>query len=125
MLNIRTYSAYKTLTTFYILLYVIFLLSTFFTIHTHKLPDGRLVTHSHFALNSENEENKEDAASHSHRDAEFLLIVSTKDLQVVLADSTQLNSVNRDFKLQFISSEEQLVYNHSALKSNKSPPNFI
>lgn len=125
MLNIRTYTTYKTLTTFYILLYVIFLLSTFFTIHTHKLPDGRLVTHSHFSLNSENEENNNDAASHSHRDTEFLLIVSTKDLQVVLADCPQLNPVKREFKLQFISSEEQLVYNHSNLKSNRSPPNLI
>ncbi|HET56760.1 MAG TPA: hypothetical protein ENN33_16315 [Ignavibacteria bacterium] len=125
MLNFRTYTTYKTLTTFYILLYVVFLLSTFFTIHTHKLPDGRLVTHSHFSLNSENEENNNDAASHSHCDTEFLLIVSTKDLQVVLADCPQLTSVTREFKPQFISSEEQLVYNYSNLKSNKSPPNLI
>ena len=120
----KKYTPYKTITFFYVLLYIVFLISIFFTIHTHKLPDGRTIAHSHFSLNNEKGGNNKGDASHSHRDDEFLYIISTKDLQIVIADGLQLNPVKREFELQFINPEEQLVTSSRILKSNKSPPAF-
>ncbi len=125
IIRFKKYSLYKTLTAFYVFLYIAFLVSTFFTVHSHKLPDGRIVSHSHFSLSNTNEKTEKETSSHSHREIEFIFIVSAKDFQVIVADGLQLNPVIREFELQFINTKEVLVYNEFSLPTNKSPPRFI
>ena len=122
--NFRKYSLYSSLTSLYILLYSAFLISTFFTVHTHKLPDGRIVSHSHFSLNGTKEKTESGTSSHSHKEIEFIYIVSTKDFHLLIADIFKLNSVKEEFELKFADVVEQIFYNDCNLYSNKSPPNL-
>lgn len=55
-----------------ILLFLVFQGIISFTLHTHKLPDGRFVTHSHIFEFNKNTNSSDPSKNHNHNEKDYL-----------------------------------------------------
>jgi len=79
--SLRNKTIFKNITLLYLAVFAIYVFSQFLNYHTHILPDGKLITHSHFVHKHSGADSKPDSNGrsnssnqHTHTKFEFSLI---------------------------------------------------
>jgi len=105
---------------------VIFLFFVFqgiisFTMHTHQLPDGRLVTHSHFS--DFHKQNNSTNSSHNHNDKDYLFYYLITVINSFLIASFFYRILQIFSSQVYIPNKEYLIQNFLfAILSLRAPP---
>jgi len=96
-----------------------------FTKHTHILPDGRIIEHSHLSKNS-NEKSKKGSSDHTHSEKEFFYLSQICNQTGIITDPIKLNSIKNleteIFHTHKFESSHQTIITNVLLRA---PPSFF
>ena len=102
---------------------LLFKIATTLTLHVHQLPDGRVITHSHFVIPESGGETGNPAQKHHHTELELLLLHL-----FTVTDFAALILFILIFSLNLLQSKYNqlreifLLYNTRSIPSLRAPP---
>ena len=102
---------------------LLFKIATTLTLHVHQLPDGRVITHSHFVIPESGGEAGNPAKKHHHSELELLLLHL-----FTVTDFAALILFILIFSLSIIQNrynslrEISLIYSSYSIPSLRAPP---